>query len=201
MIELLDEVGQLKQQVSQIQGQLGRNTRNSSRPPSQDKAEQKSSLAAEKRASKRQRGGLVGHAGHQRSFLPIDAAAKVVLHRSVQCARCGALLVDYDEVSQRHQVTEPPTLKPAGTEHQVQALICACCGVKNRGEPCIPFFGGVPHTIPSSTMAACLSSACSPSPKPVVCSAVRSLPLFTLLAYRSGLPAPSLLPLPAEPEH
>ena len=56
-----------------------------------------------------------------------------MVHRPVECERCGALLLGQDAAPYRFQVTELPVLKASVTEHQVHTLTCVCCGAKNRG--------------------------------------------------------------------
>jgi transposase len=134
VLELLEEVRQLKLQVSQLQEQLRRNSHNSSQPPSQDKPEPKQPNEADQPVRQRRRGGQVGHAGHERQLLPTEAVDAVVVYRPTQCAQCGALLLGYDPAPYRFQVTELPTLKARVTEYQVHSPTCVCCGAKNRGE-------------------------------------------------------------------
>src|SRR4051812_6708561 len=92
ILQLLTEGQQLKAQVRRLEEQLRRNSRNSSQPPSQDKPAQTQPSEEETAPSKRRRGGQVGHAGRRRPLLPTSAVDEVVVHRPVQCARCGALL-------------------------------------------------------------------------------------------------------------
>ncbi len=134
ILQLLTEVRQLKAQVSRLEEQLRRNSRNSSQPPSQDQPAPTQASEEEKAPSTRRRGGQAGHAGRRRPLLPTSAVDEVVVHRPVQCARCGALLVGGDPAPVRHQVTELPPLKPTVTEHQAYAVTCLCCGAINRGQ-------------------------------------------------------------------
>ena len=130
VLDLVEEIRQLKLKVSQLQEQLRRNSHNSSQPPSQDKAEHKQTQAAE---TPGRRGGQVGHRGHERKLLPLEAVERVVVHRPEACVQCGTLLLGYDAAPYRLQVTELPDLKATVTEHQVHTLTCVCCGAKNRG--------------------------------------------------------------------
>jgi hypothetical protein len=61
VLELVEEVRQMKLKVSQLQEQLRRNSHNSSQPLSQDKAEHKQAKEAEIPA--RPRGLVRGHGG------------------------------------------------------------------------------------------------------------------------------------------
>ena len=88
MLELVQELAEVKEHLAKAEEQLRRNSRNSSQPPSQDKPEQKA-VEAEQCRTKRQRGGQIGHAGHRRPLLPVDAVTKVVEHRPIHCTQCG----------------------------------------------------------------------------------------------------------------
>src|SRR5258708_15035581 len=133
VLELVEEVRQLKLKVSQLQELLRRNAHNSSQPPSRDKAEHKPTSEVEAPARPRRRGGQVGQRGQTGKLLPTEAVEQVVVHRPVQCEQCGAVLLAQDATPYRFQVTELPVLKASVTEHQVQALTCARCGAKNHG--------------------------------------------------------------------
>jgi len=133
IMHLVEENRQLKLTVSKLQEQLRRNSQNSSPPPSQDKPEQKPNRDEPTRP-RRKRGGQAGHAGRRRTLVPVEAVARLVVHRPERCRACGALLLGYDPTPHRHQVTELPSLKATVTEHQVHTLTCLCCGATNRGE-------------------------------------------------------------------
>jgi transposase len=133
LLALTQELAEVKARLAKAEEQLRRNSHNSWQPPWQDTAEQKQATEAEQPKKKRQRGGQVGHVGRQRPLLPLAAVDKVVVHRPVQCAQCGALLLGQDATPQRHQVTELPPLKAHVTEQQVHTLTCACCGATKRG--------------------------------------------------------------------
>ena len=130
--DLVDENRQLRLTIAKLEEQLRRNSRNSSQPPSQDKAEQKPVSEEEARPARR-RGGQPGHVGRGRRLVPVDAVDAVVVHRPVACQTCGALLLGYDSAPQRHQITELPRVKATITEHQAHTVICSCCGATNRG--------------------------------------------------------------------
>ncbi len=133
LIALVQELAEVKRRLEKAEEQLRRNSQNSSQPPSQDKPDHKPVREDEPGAKVRRRGGQKGHAGHQRPLIPVEQVDKVVVHRPVQCAQCGALLLGADPAPYRHQVTELPELKPSVTEHQVDTVICPCCGATNRG--------------------------------------------------------------------
>jgi transposase len=133
MVALVQELAEVKQRLAKAEEQLRRNSQNSSQPPSQDKPGQRPAQEDGSGLKAKRRGGQCGHLGHYRALIPIEQVDKVVVHRPVQCARCGALLLGADGAPYRHQVTELPRLKPHVTEHQVETVTCLRCGAKNRG--------------------------------------------------------------------
>ena len=130
--DLVDENRQLRVTIAKLEEQLRRNSRNSSQPPSQDKAEHKPVPEEEARPA-RVPGGQPGHVGRGRTLVSVEAVDAVVVHRPVACQACGALLLGYDSAPQRHQITELPRVKATVTEHQAHTVICPCCGTTNRG--------------------------------------------------------------------
>ena len=84
---LVDENRQLKLMIAKLEEQLRRNSRNSSQPPSQEKANQK--LVQEATVgSGQQRGGQPGHVGCGRVLVPVEAVDEVVIRRPVACQHC-----------------------------------------------------------------------------------------------------------------
>lgn len=124
----------VRRYVEKLVEKGGRNSRNSSQPPSQDKPSQKPSRGETKERSTRKAGGQQGHAGTNRALLPLNQVDEVVVYRPEQCAECGSVLTGEDPAPYRHQVTEIPVVRATVIEHQVQRLVCSCCGHENRGE-------------------------------------------------------------------
>jgi transposase len=82
-------IRQLRLTIAKLEEQLRRNSRNSSQPPSQAKAEQKP-IQDEVVRPVRRRGGQPGHVGHGRTLVPVEAVDQLVVHRPVACQTCGA---------------------------------------------------------------------------------------------------------------
>lgn len=117
----------LRQLVAELQEQLGRNSSNSSKPPSTDKPGSRSPRKPKKGKKKRKRGGQPGHRGSHRTLLPSDQVDRVVDHYPEQCENCWENLPRTpDENPERFQVTELPPVKPETTEHRGHAVTCSC---------------------------------------------------------------------------
>jgi len=106
-----------------MEEQLGKNSTNSSRPPSTDAPAIK--RAPPRDSSGRSRGGQPGHAFHARPLLPPDQSIPI---KPEMCRRCGQTLQGEDPEPLRHQIVELPVLKPDVTEYQLHRLTCRCCG-------------------------------------------------------------------------
>jgi transposase len=128
-------IAQLEQRVRQLEEQLGKNSTNSSRPPSSDAPAVK--RAPPKDSSGRSRGGQPGHAFHARPLLPPD---RTIPLKPDTCRRCGHTLQGEDSEPVRHQVIELPVPKADVTEYQLHRLACLCCGTTT----CAQLPAGVP---------------------------------------------------------
>jgi len=141
LLRMDEQIGRLEKRVEQqderiakLERQLGRSSRNSSQPPSQDPP----SVAPKrgKDPSGRKQGGQVGHEGRGRPLLPISAVDEVIEHWPDRC-ECGHVFCDAERVAAgepaRHQVEELPEMAVGVTEHQAQRVRCPDCGERQRG--------------------------------------------------------------------
>ena len=120
----------LQAELKELRDRLGKDSHNSSKPPSSDGF-------ARKPVSLRQRtgrkpGGQPGHPGKTLSLT--DTPDAVVVHAPEQCACCGLSLAETDGQSgERRQVLDLPPLRLVVTEHQSQRKTCPGCGAANVG--------------------------------------------------------------------
>src|SRR5260370_38507518 len=98
--DLVDENRRLRLTIAKLEEQLRRNSRNSSQPPSQDKAEQKA-VQEEGARPTGGRGGQPGHVGRGGPLVPVEAVTAVVVHRPVACQKRGCSRLRYDRVTPR----------------------------------------------------------------------------------------------------
>jgi transposase len=129
------QIGQLTARVERLEREVGKNSRNSSAPPSSDppgNAPQR----WERGRSPRQQGAQSGHEGKGRELLPAWAVDEVVEHWPERCGCghvfCGAELVAVREPA-RHQVEELPRIATVVTEHRCQRVRCPDCGAERTG--------------------------------------------------------------------
>lgn len=146
-MNLQDENRQLKQEIAELrqalkaaletikelQAELGQNSRNSNWPSSRDKGKQKRHTKSLRQKSTKPAGGQVGHTGRTLEFSATPD--RIERHRPAWCAHCQKPLKPSvpGEVRQRRQVVDVPPLALEVVEHQVESLVCACCGRETAG--------------------------------------------------------------------
>jgi transposase len=131
LAQLRAEVAQLRATVEELAQRLGRNSCNSSQPPSADPPQ---TTRPRRAPSGRRPGGQPGHEGQSRALVPIEEVDVVIPMRPERCARCQFPLHGEDGQPQRHQVTDIPAVKPRVTEYQLHRLVCTVCGEVTRAE-------------------------------------------------------------------
>jgi transposase len=126
---LRELVAQLTTRVQELEARLGRDSSNSSQPPSADPPQARPRPAP--RPTGRRRGGQPGHPGHHRTPVPVEQVDCTVEHWPPTCQHCQAALAPDpaqtvgDPV--RHQVVEIPPLHAEVTDHYRQRLCCPHC--------------------------------------------------------------------------
>ena len=126
----------LEVRVEGLERRLGRNSRNSSLPPSEDPPSAPPRRRGKDRSGRPQ-GGQSGHEGHGRELLPAWAVDELVDHWPVGCG-CGHVFAEAERVAVRepvrHQVEELPQIAVRVTEHRCQRVRCPGCGCERSGE-------------------------------------------------------------------
>jgi len=130
--ELQKQVNVLQAEVERLRERTGKNSSNSSKPPSSDVPQQRSYPKRE--SSGRKRGGQRGHAGKGRKLKPPEEVSHTIVCKPKNCQKCGVDLVGEDPQPLRHQVSELPRVKPEVIEYQLHTLTCKACGCENRAE-------------------------------------------------------------------
>lgn len=141
----------LSERLSHIEEQLGKNSKNSSLPPSKDKysqsqskleesSSQKDSKSKDSQKSSKKQGNRQSGKGF--GFYPVEEKHRHH-HIPKTCSHCGKELKGVDKEPQRHQIVDVPPLTLQVEEHQLHQLTCECCGKKTRGRlpPEVPTTG------------------------------------------------------------
>jgi len=124
------QVGALQTEVAKLREQVGRNSQNSSQPPSSDPPN--APPRPKQPPSGRKPGGQPGHPGHGRKLLPLARVKQVIDLKPLKCEQCGALLLGEDADPVRHQVTELPRVEAEVTEYRQHTLTCRVCGAQTQ---------------------------------------------------------------------
>jgi len=123
--QLEDKIIELEKRIEELERLLGRNSRNSSKPPSSDPPGM--SVVLPKRRRKK-RGARKGHEPHLRELLPQEK----VTHRielDPEVCPCGG--TDFEETSEeplRHQIVDIPPIEPEVIEYIQPIYRCKDCG-------------------------------------------------------------------------
>jgi len=128
IVELERKVEELTHLVLSLQGQLGRNSRNSNLPPSSDGPGGRPTTTGQAKGSGgRKRGGQPGHGGAKRELVPPEQVDRVIELYPEECESCWAALPQTrDEDATRYQVTEMPRVRPHTTEYRCNGVRCSC---------------------------------------------------------------------------
>ena len=126
----------LKQEVADLRRRLGKDSSNSSKPPSSDGPAKKPRIAGSLRGtSGKKSGGQRGHKGD--TLRPVANPDKIERHEATQCGHCQAALTAAMATQvEKRQVFEMPQPRLEVTEHQAQIYTCVCCrGVTRAAFP------------------------------------------------------------------
>jgi transposase len=123
VVEQARVIEQLRTEVAELRRQLGRNSRNSSQPPSGDGPAVPSRRS--RRGSGRKPGKQPGSPGTTMTL--VDDPDEVIEHHPGCCRGCGADLTDGEAMGVvRRQVHDIPPVRPVIVEHQLHRRRCGC---------------------------------------------------------------------------
>ena len=122
----------LAARVKELEDRLGKDSHNSSKPPSSDGLAKKPNPVSLRGKSGRRSGGQPGHRGCTLEFAV--SPDHTVPHSPVSCQHCGTSLLDAPIVAtERRQVFDLPPTALVVTEHQAQTRCCSDCGRRSTG--------------------------------------------------------------------
>lgn len=130
LAEAYQQINQLAERLQRVEGQLAKDSHNSSKPPSSDGPRRK--LRSQRHRSEKQTGGQPGHAGH--TLMQVANPDEVVRHRPRVCTHCQQPLEGVaGQIKERRQVHDLPEVRLAVREHQVEEVCCPTCQQVSRG--------------------------------------------------------------------
>jgi transposase len=126
----------LQERIRELEGRLGQNSSNSSRPPSSDPRQ--SPVRPKAPPSGRKRGGQPGHRGAYRALLPVEQVDEIVAVVPECCRHCGQQFPQTTTGPRgrfwRHQVVELLPLAVRVTEYQMAVRRCPYCRKCTRAD-------------------------------------------------------------------
>jgi transposase len=118
------ENNRLCKRVEELEQQIAKNSRNSSKPPSTDGFKKPSPKSLRKKGQ-RKSGGQPGHPGHTLNMT--DKPDFTENHRLEHCACCGRSLADQAPAGvEKRQVHDLPPMRLVVTEHRAETTHCSC---------------------------------------------------------------------------
>jgi transposase len=126
-----EQIVALTARVKELEDRLGKDSHNSSKPPSSDGLGKKPSPQSQRGKSGRRSGGQHGHPGRTLSFS--ESPNEVIVHTPSACQGCGAGLEAAPSTEiRRRQVFDIPPTSLVVTEHRAETRCCPECGLTNR---------------------------------------------------------------------
>jgi transposase len=128
LLAMSAQLAALTSRVEELERQVAKNSRNSSKPPSSDPPW--TPKPQPKKPSGRKRGGQDGHDGRSRMLMQAD---RVEVEWPAACHCCGEQLQQRAARDvQRHQVAELPPVAVEVVEYQLNAARCDACHAVTR---------------------------------------------------------------------
>lgn len=129
---LVEEQGSLLSRIQQLEGQLAKNSQNSSKPPSSDGLK-KPKPKSRRTQSGRNSGGQPGHMGS--TLNQVSDPDNVEEHGVLCCEGCHTSLNGIAPIGiEKRQEFEVSAPKVTVTEHQISIVVCHKCGHVNKGK-------------------------------------------------------------------
>lgn len=170
--ELEDQVARLTQENAELRRQLGKNSRNSSKPPSSDGLKKPAPRSLRGKSGKKS-GGQVGHRGD--TLRQSSTPDFVQRHEAGHCRSCQHRLTSgMIKGVEKRQVFDVPPPRLEVTEHQAMIYCCAHCQNKTTA----PFPDGVTAHVqygPRLRAAAVYCNVQQLIPEDRVCQLLRDL--------------------------
>lgn len=129
--ELKEENAELVTRIKELEGQLAKNSQNSSKPPSSDGLK-KPAPKSQRPRGHRKSGGQPGHKGQ--TLEQVENPDIIEEHHLPYCEECQCSLHGVETVGyESRQEFDIPEAKAQVTEHRAYTTLCPKCGKVNKG--------------------------------------------------------------------
>ena len=133
LIAQWEEIQRLRGRLKELEGQLKKDSRTSSKAPSSDGPKKPKRTRSQRKTRGRKPGGQAGHEYH--GLAPIDNPDHIQLHTPSHCDECASVIAGQPGLDyQRRQVFDLPELHLEVTEHRSVCKSCPQCGHLSWGE-------------------------------------------------------------------
>jgi transposase len=124
-------IKELSERIKKLEGQVNKDSHNSSKPPSSDGFKKVLKTKSERGKTERTTGGQQGHKGYTLPFS--ENPDHVVVQELKECQSCeGSLETVQAEEYDRRQIWDLPPIKIEVTEYRAEVKTCPCCHQKQR---------------------------------------------------------------------
>jgi len=133
VVVLSERLAAAEAEIAELKALLGRNSRNSSQPPSSDGLGKPAPKSLRGRSGRRP-GGQAGHCGQ--TLCQVTDPDRRERHVPVRCRGCGEGLAGTAEAGvERRQVFDIPAIAVSVTEHELLKRRCGCGVVTTADAP------------------------------------------------------------------
>jgi transposase len=133
VVELSGRLDEANARIAELEARLGKNSRNSSKPPSSDGLAKPAPKSLRGKSGRRP-GGQAGHRGQ--TLCQVTDPDRRRRHVPRRCRGCGKGLAGASEVGlERRQVFDIPAIRVRVTEHQLVKRRCGCGTVTRADAP------------------------------------------------------------------
>lgn len=127
--EAAETIEKLRARIRELEAQVNKNSRNSSKPPSTDGFKKPEPKSLRPKSNK----STGGQKGHQGKTLGQDPNPdEIVTYPVDQCHQCGHSLADVASRVERRQLFDIPPISIATTEYRGEIKSCPICQAQNR---------------------------------------------------------------------
>ena len=124
----------LRAEVAELRRRLGKDSSNSSKPPSSDGLKKRPRIAGSLRGkSSKKSGGQVGHTGD--TLKRVETPDRIERHTTSVCRCCLGVLTGAMQTGvEKRQVFDLPERLIEATEHQASICCCTSCGAETKAD-------------------------------------------------------------------